>query len=239
MPTLNEIAYNILNSIEGGRSTHNSYYSLDQIKFNIDIYRALFLRRDLRDGHDISNFSQPLEIRLDRISQSSKPAKYVLKTVDQIPTLLRTRYQIPLYITDTNRNIIYPVLDHMRQHWMEFSKYSKHHPFAYILDNYLYIGGDQVSKALADYLNNQTIIDPNLFLSDITDIYIYGVFQDPRKVMEFNDVDISDIDDQEYPITSDFIQRISEGILQGKLNMMSQIPPDITHDNLPNRATGQ
>ena len=33
--TLNEIAYNLLNLVRGGRSHHDEHISLDQIKFNI------------------------------------------------------------------------------------------------------------------------------------------------------------------------------------------------------------
>ena len=44
--TLNEIAYNLLNLIRGGRSHHDEHISLDQIKFNIKHYRAVFIRRD-------------------------------------------------------------------------------------------------------------------------------------------------------------------------------------------------
>ena len=44
--TLNEIAYNLLNLVRGGRSSHDEHISLDQIKFNIKHYRAMFIRRD-------------------------------------------------------------------------------------------------------------------------------------------------------------------------------------------------
>ncbi len=45
--TLNEIAYNLLNIVRGGRSNHDEHISLDQIKFNIKHYRAVFIRRDI------------------------------------------------------------------------------------------------------------------------------------------------------------------------------------------------
>ena len=44
--TLNEIAYNLLNLVRGGRSSHDEHISLDQIKFNVKHYRAMFIRRD-------------------------------------------------------------------------------------------------------------------------------------------------------------------------------------------------
>ena len=49
--TLNEIAYNVLNLVRGGRSNHDEHISLDQIKFNIKHYRAMLIRRDFaRNG---------------------------------------------------------------------------------------------------------------------------------------------------------------------------------------------
>ena len=45
--TLDEIAYNILNLLRGGRSSNDELISIEQIKFNIKHYRAMFIRRDL------------------------------------------------------------------------------------------------------------------------------------------------------------------------------------------------
>ena len=45
--TLNEIAYNILNAYRGGRLNHNEHVSLDQVKFTVKYYRAMFIRRDM------------------------------------------------------------------------------------------------------------------------------------------------------------------------------------------------
>jgi len=51
--TLDEIAYNLLNAFRGGRSSQDENISLDQIKFNIRHYRAVFIRRDYaRNGED-------------------------------------------------------------------------------------------------------------------------------------------------------------------------------------------
>ena len=44
--TLDEIAYNLLNLVRGGRSNQDEHISLDQIKFNVKHYRAMFIRRD-------------------------------------------------------------------------------------------------------------------------------------------------------------------------------------------------
>ena len=53
--TLNEIAYNILNTYRGGRSNHNDHISLDQVKFTIKYYRAMMIRRDMAKHGFVSN----------------------------------------------------------------------------------------------------------------------------------------------------------------------------------------
>ena len=59
--TLNEIAYNLLNLLRGGRSNHDDHISLDQIKFNIKHYRAMFIRRDqARNGFTSRHIEQDL-----------------------------------------------------------------------------------------------------------------------------------------------------------------------------------
>jgi len=59
--TLDEIAYNLLNAFRGGRSSNDDNISLDQIKFNIKHYRAVFIRRDFaRNGLVTRHLEQDL-----------------------------------------------------------------------------------------------------------------------------------------------------------------------------------
>ena len=70
--TLDEIAYNILNLVRGGRSSHDDYISLDQIKFNIRHYRAMFIRRDFaRNGTITRHLEQDLGcLELEQVDAS-------------------------------------------------------------------------------------------------------------------------------------------------------------------------
>ena len=52
--TLDEIAYNLLNLMRGGRSSNDEHISLEQIKFNIKHYRAMFIRRDYAKNQHVS-----------------------------------------------------------------------------------------------------------------------------------------------------------------------------------------
>ena len=53
--TLDEIAYNLRNLIRGGISNQDEEISLEQIKFNVRHYRAMFIRRDFARNNYISN----------------------------------------------------------------------------------------------------------------------------------------------------------------------------------------
>ena len=59
--TLDEIAYNLLNLVRGGRSSNDENISLSQIKFNIRHYRAMLIRRYYsRNGYVSRTIEQDL-----------------------------------------------------------------------------------------------------------------------------------------------------------------------------------
>ena len=71
--TLNEIAYNILNLVRGGRSSNNDYISTGQIKFNVKYYRAMLIRRDFaRNGMVTRHLEQDLGcLELQKVDAST------------------------------------------------------------------------------------------------------------------------------------------------------------------------
>lgn len=235
MTTLDQIAYNLLNKIEGGRSHHNTYYSLDQIKYNIENYRALFLRRDMRDSHDLRSFEQKIDLSVRRVSFTNeyKSARYGLESIETLPSLIRLKYQIPLFITSVGRDETYPVMDHHAQRWHRYNKYTSVYPRAYTLNGKLYIVGDRISSMIERLVNEGVPMDENHLLRDIINIEVYGVFEKPTDVMMINGVSPTDIGSQSYPITLDFVQRITEGMINGELQMLMQSPSDTRHDSLP------
>ena len=59
--TLDEIAYNLLNLVRGGRSSNDEQIALSQLKFNIKHYRAMLIRRDYaRSGYVSKTIEQDL-----------------------------------------------------------------------------------------------------------------------------------------------------------------------------------
>ena len=93
--TLNEIAYNILNLVRGGRSNNNDHISISQIKFNIKYYRAMLIRRDFtRNGMITRHLEQDLGcLELEKVDASKccdLPVECaVYKTVRKIHKTIR------------------------------------------------------------------------------------------------------------------------------------------------------
>jgi len=81
--TLNEIAYNILNIVRGGRSNNDDHISLSQVKFNIKHYRAMMIRRDLARNNFMSrHIEQDLKcLRLIPVDASRCCGEYNLNIV--------------------------------------------------------------------------------------------------------------------------------------------------------------
>ena len=107
--TLNEIAYNILNLVRGGNSHQDESISLDQIKFNIQYYRAMLIRRDFaRNGLVTRHLEQDLGcIELEKVD-ATKCCKlplscHVMKSKVRIPRTVRFNF------TDDSGNSIYSV----------------------------------------------------------------------------------------------------------------------------------
>ena len=97
--TLDEIAYNVLNAFRGGRGSQDEYVTIDQIKFNIKHYRAMFIRRDYaRNGLVTRHLEQDLRcVKLEQVD-ASKCCNIELKcpvyrSERQIPRTVRFNFE--------------------------------------------------------------------------------------------------------------------------------------------------
>ena len=93
--TLDEIAYNILNLVRGGRSNTGENISIAQLKFNIKYYRAMLIRRDFaRNGNITRHLEQDLKCVEFKKVDASKCCKLpvncdVYKSQVKIPKTVR------------------------------------------------------------------------------------------------------------------------------------------------------
>ena len=107
--TLNEIAYNLLNLVRGGRSNHDEHISLDQIKFNIKHYRAVFIRRDFaKNGFNSRHTEQDLGcvelMPVDASKCCNLDTKcHVYRTEKKIPKTIRYNFEEAItYVGDVS-----------------------------------------------------------------------------------------------------------------------------------------
>tara|TARA_R100001224_G_scaffold108009_1_gene83861 strand:+ start:355 stop:1050 length:696 start_codon:yes stop_codon:yes gene_type:complete len=220
--TLNEIAYNILNLVRGGRSSNNDYISTSQIKFNVKYYRAMLIRRDFaRNGIITRHLEQDLGclelIKVDASKCCNLPTECaVYRTVRKIPRTVRFNFRDSVtYVGDISGTGTIPIVDSNAVQWLPYDKYTKNKMKAYMIEDYIYIYN-------ADGLQF---------------INVRGVFEDPEDVAKF-DCDGSDCydDNMDFPIPMDMLQTITQGIMSGELMMLASSVNDTTNDTLQDQG---
>jgi hypothetical protein len=209
MNTLNAIAYNILNKMRGGRSSNNDLFSLEQIKYNIEVYRSLLLRRDMINSRDLRDFEQQILVndlpQIPTVSVGVDSNLNAVRKIDlQIPKPLRVKNQIALNIAIDGYEKGIPVIPYQYHYYQDFNRFTPNDARAFFLDNTIY------------------------FTADVATVQVRGVFEEPRKVMELNGIDPDYTSDQPYPISYDIIQQITEAMLRGDFTTILQTQNEST-----------
>lgn len=207
MASLNELAYNLLNKLSGGRSTNNEYISLDQVKFNIDYYRSLIIHRDLKKNV-LENDSFYQFVTLDMEQVGAEPG--LSRSVNKIPELVRLDHRYALRV---GNDTTYPLTNPFRIKFKGFDKFTSDNKYSYLKNGYLYVE------------------------DDLTSIGIMGIFENPSKAYIADGEDPENVDDYHYPISGDMSQRISQALINGDMEIIIKTQPDLTQDNIPDRAT--
>ena len=223
--TLNEIAYNLLNLIRGGRSHHDEHISLDQIKFNIKHYRAVFIRRDFaKNGFNSRHTEQNLGcVDLERVDASqccNLPSTCVVyKSVKPIPKTIRYNFEEAItYVGDITGTGTIPLVHSNMVQFLPWDKYTKDTYKAYMLDNFLYIYN-------ADGLRT---------------VNVRGVFEDPEDVAAFDQCDGGGCYDDsatDFPIPMDMLAMINQGILSTELQLLGSSVSDTKNDRMQDPQT--
>jgi hypothetical protein len=220
--TLNEIAYNILNLVRGGRSSNNDYISTSQIKFNVKYYRAMLIRRDFaRNGMITRHLEQDLGclelIKVDASKCCNLPTECaVYRTVRKIPKTVRFNFRDAVtYVGDISGTGTIPIVESNAVQWLPYDKYTKNKMKAYMIEDYIYVYNADGLK----FIN------------------VRGIFEDPEDVAKF-DCDGSDCydDNMDFPIPMDMLQTITQGIMSGELMMLASSVNDTTNDTLQDQG---
>jgi len=209
--SLNEISYNILNSIRGGRVSNAEKFSIEQIHFLVKYYRSLLIRRDQERNMNRSRmFEQdlgivPLEV-VDS-SDTSNTGNILLRTESKIPTPIRLKSKEAItHISGKDKySQPIPLIDTVRAHWMQYNSYTGDNIFAFYRDGYVFL------------YNTLSIRELN----------IRGIFEDPQQVFDFANEDGEQIydDNSPYPIPADMVEQITKAILSTEAGLVAQTQP--------------
>jgi hypothetical protein len=217
--TLDEIAYNLLNLFRGGRSSQDENLSLDQIKFNIKHYRAVFIRRDFaRNGLVTRHLEQDLRcVELEKVDLS-KCCNIIIdcpayRSVKPLPKTVRFNFEEAItYVGDVTGIGRMQLIKPYEVAYLPFDKYTKNNPKAYMIEDYLYV----VNHQGAQYVN------------------VRGIFEDPEEVENFKDCDgnpcYSDAD--KFPMPMDMVQSINAGMMNGELRLLAGTFSDTSADRV-------
>tara|TARA_R110002049_G_scaffold11203_4_gene53426 strand:+ start:519 stop:1181 length:663 start_codon:yes stop_codon:yes gene_type:complete len=219
--TLDDIAYNILNLIRAGRSSNDDILSLAQIKFNIQHYRAMFIRRDYaRNGYVSKSLEQDLGcidlIKVDASKCCDLPQDCpVYRTNVKLPRTVRFNFRDAFtFIGKPNGTGTIPRVEPHEVEYIPYDKYTAGNTKYYVIDEYVYIYNPKGLEA----------------------INVRGVFEDPKDVAEFAtcDTGICYDDQSPYPLLMDMVSTITAGIAQGELMILTGGVNDISNDRQQN-----
>ena len=225
--TLNEIAYNLLNLLRGGLSNQDDNISLEQIKFNVRHYRAMFIRRDFaRNGYISNHIEQDLGCVDLKIIDGSKCCNLpvgtnVLRTVDPLPRALRFNFQSALtYIGDVTGTKTIPLINTNTIQYLPYDTYTKGRYKSYMIGDYLYIyNADGI-----DTINVRGVFeDP-----DAVSRYSKCAKQDPHSGENYSECYDPSID--AFPMPLDMVNLINQGITSGELTLLSGTHTDTLND---------
>tara|TARA_Y100000992_G_scaffold6306_1_gene4021 strand:+ start:11284 stop:11946 length:663 start_codon:yes stop_codon:yes gene_type:complete len=219
--TLDEIAYNILNLVRAGRSSNDDIISLDQIKFNIQHYRAMFIRRDYnRNGFVSNTLEQDLGcldiIKVDASKCCNLPIDCpVYRTKRKLPRTVRFNFRDAFtFIGKPNGTGTIPRVEAYEIEYIPYDKYTSGQTKFYVIDDYIYVYNPKGLEA----------------------INVRGVFEDPETVAEFatcNDGECYD-EHSPYPLPMDMVSLITNGIAAGELTLMGTGKNDTSNDRQQN-----
>lgn len=217
-PTLNEIAYNILNLYRGGRSSNNEYLSLNQIMFNVVHYRAMLLRRDFERNGMISRHAEQEIKCLDLVQVDASrccglPVHCTVVRTDKVlPRAIRfNRREAVTHVSDVTGLHTIPLVEVQTVQFLTYDRFTKNERKAYILQDHLYI------------------YEPD----GIEKVNVRMIAEDPRELSKY---DCAGADcyspDSPFPIPMDLVDAITQGLVSGTLKLLPLTASDLENDTV-------
>lgn len=191
MATLNQIVYDLRNTLRGGALVSDDDPISDrQLEFWITNSRATLIRQQIDKGQSLSeNVIQTLGcVEVEQVDASINPdipsGCFIVRTKERLPTFIESKEEDMLLKVSTPRLGAIPFSIHPKaaQPYTSYNPFGKKVAKAYLNEGYLYI-------------ENTEYIDS---------ISISGIFEDPREWSSFNDCSGSPCfsADSRYPISN-------------------------------------
>ncbi len=202
MATLNEISYSLASKL--GKPF--DYLLIQDLKFSIINYRALFIRQDYtKNGVYNRVLVQDLGCIPTELVDSAECCDLesdclVRKTTLTLPQPVRLKgLEDFVFVGGIDKRTRFTMTIPEEIQFIGYSKYSKNEPRYYYMNDSVYL-----IKSDADYIN------------------IRGIFADPREAAIFNHCEGADCytDDNNFPCPQDMITGIMTGIINGELRIL-------------------
>jgi hypothetical protein len=205
MASLNEIAYSIADKL--GKPL--DFLFIQDIKFSIINYRALFIRQDYtKTGYYNPLFIQDLGCLETETTDSAECCTFesgcnVVRTVQELPDPIRLKgIEDFVFVGGIDKRTRFGMILPEEEVYVEYSKYTKKLPRYSYLNKRIYLVN--VPKGV---------------------INVRGIFADPRQVARFSRCGEDSpcyTDDSAFPCPEDMIVGIRNGILNGELRLMRE-----------------
>ena len=223
--TLNEIAYNIKNIVEGGIHGTDSNISIRQIKAMVHYHRAQLLLQYTDMGRYLSKslqqtISSPAVGFFEMPSFVGFPNNRGI-----IEVMLRDSALIP-----SEQQINIPLVNESERSYHEASRFG-------MVDKYYatlsYNAAAVPTGALSGTENMIHIYnDGELFIDDDWTVYVTFIASNPSSVRGFSDATSN------YPLPDELIPTLTEIILKKEFNMMLAVGNDPTNNSIDDKIPG-
>jgi hypothetical protein len=202
MATLNEIVYNI--ALQKGKA--DDTVLLSRLKFMVGYYRALFIRQDQRRNHSLpTHFIQTLEC----LEMEKSSAAECCTTLDIGCDVWKTKKPLPKpirvydgadfgYVGTIDGKEPYQRTTGVQASYGQHNKYTSNFPQYLYTNDYLYVINATPSSIL-----------------------VRGIFESPEDLDGYLCCDGEPVysAEKDYPISMDMVQRITQSILGGELQL--------------------
>lgn len=241
MTTLAQVTYNVLNTLRGGHAQNAETYSVRQIAYVVNYYRALLIRRDFERSFRPDGLEQDLGLLNVEIVDPSAGVMRIsagrgllVRTTAKIPTPVRLKDRIGITaVTSPDFRYEFPIIDPHRTRWIAYEKFTSQKGRAFLFDEKIHVHTSLLAAEITQVLlglKNASAIPAETFVSHSPYVRVRGIFEDPRAAYELATGKEWDDNTSPYPLPGDMEQRIISGLLSGEFDIMKKSVNDQTSD---------